>query len=259
MPPTLHLEAFPTYSSEKRWHWDFGKEWVLIVGNLRPRAAKVMGSDWCVESGVILKCGISASWARVWQWAWCYLLLVVSRHQHSAGPLEGTQIPLMLLGLSWSCRDEKAVPRTLLKSKQSSLFKTVTFMTFDSMEGSSGEGSRRGLDLGRNLVWFPPAGAPVWSHVVTCPLQPWWEQDRKITFHVRTKGPSEGDWGGGLLCLGEKWTSDPSAKWVERGARARRYVCLSCREPSGSSELVGLSAVSAPACTEATVILILNP
>lgn len=52
-------------SSEKRWHWDFQKEWVLLVGSLRPRAAKVMGSDWCVESGVILKCGISASWARV--------------------------------------------------------------------------------------------------------------------------------------------------------------------------------------------------
>lgn len=52
-------------SSEKRYHWDFWKEWVLIVGNLRPRAAKFMGRDGCVVSGMILKCGISTSWARV--------------------------------------------------------------------------------------------------------------------------------------------------------------------------------------------------
>lgn len=60
------------------------------------------------------------------------------------------------------------------------------------MEGSSEQGSWRGLDLGRNLVWAPK-GVPIRSHAVTYPLQLWWGQDRKITFHLRTKGPLEGD------------------------------------------------------------------
>lgn len=151
---------------------------------------------------------------------------MVSRYQHSAGPREGTQNLPMLLRSPWSHRDEKAVPVMLLKSKWSSLFRNSHFqLPFVSMEGSSEQGSWRGLDLGRNLVWAPE-GALVWSRAVTCPLQLWWGQDRKITFHLRTKGPLEGDGGGGcLLGLREKWRSGPSAKRVERGDATRRLVC----------------------------------
>lgn len=118
---------------------------------------------------------------------------VVSRYQHSAGPREGTQNSSMLLGSPWGRRDEKAVPMMLLKSKWSSLFRNSHFrLPFVSMEGSSEQGSWRGLDLGRNLVWAPK-GVPIRSHAVTYPLQLWWGQDRKITFHLRTKGPLEGD------------------------------------------------------------------
>lgn len=140
----------------------------------------------------------------------------------------------------------------LLPARKQSLL----WLPFVSMEGSSGQGSWRGVDLGRNLVWFSPAGAPVWSHALTCPLQPWWGQDRKnhLPFEdleaVRRRLAGEGcsfvsERNGGQAPL--------QRGWGEVRMHGGSFVpSLSCIQPSGDSDLVGLNAVSAPACIEAT-------